>query len=975
MATITAFEVATWAFINSPNTMTVTGAVAGDWILAMAGGDQGEPGTDVTAFTFTTTGGSTTAWNEFAEDLTGVQSPWISAAVAQVTANGTVTITGTRAGSGNDWGMCAILASGSSGLGNFATSFITGTAQTASLAVSQGSAVLALFCDWDAAAVGTVWVPASGAVSIERAVQGGNIGIYAAYWPSESAGTRAYGSSGGAGSKYVGIVAELLDATVPTLGGGPAGPMLGAGPLALLPSTPTFVDPWAQGATDDTTVTAPNTDAPADDAEAVGTAYDATVAIGVAADDAEAVGAAPDATGVEAVGAGYEGQTSGVTANSTNSDDFGDAPLSLINAGTGGTVQYSSAWAFTGTMSLRFDGATSAFTAAYNAGTSSSSFAARAMWNPAALNSTESQGPMDIRTAANVTVARLQTTALGRIKIIINGATTVATGTVSHLTSGANRIEFYGTGLGGASGAFTLEIYSGSSLTPLETIGATGVTSTGTAQILQLGRGSAAAANTWYYDAVAFKVGDATPWGAVSGDTTATADVATATGTALDASVAIAATGDTATGAGAALDATSAVAATADVATGAGTALDASVAASASAGVAAATGTATDASAAIVALAEAASAAGTALDATVATSTGTNAPADVATATGAALDATAAIGAAPNVATGAGVALDASTAAAVNAELAAGTGTALDASPATGVNAELASAAGSALDAAAALGAQPNVATAAGAAPDATAAIGVNADAATATGSALDAAAQTSGSTTAQADIATGAGTALDTSTAVTLTGDQATAAGAALDATAALGAQPGNAAGAGTAQDASAALQVFADVATGAGAAFDATVSTTAGTFAPADIAAGTGTALDASTAVQIFAGVATATGSALDATAVPGTTATAGVATGAGTALDATAAVAALAGIALGVGEAFEVPPQTAYGGTLTVTGRAVATLVAAGRVVLTLAASRRSVASLSRSGRTVPDMTSGARATPTLKGGGAR
>jgi hypothetical protein len=294
------------------------------------------------------------------------------------------------------------------------------------------------------------------------------------------------------------------------------------------------------------------------------------------------------------------------------------------------------------------------------------------------------------------------------------------------------------------------------------------------------------------------------------------ADVATATAdVTLDAAVRVEATADQATATGTALDAAAAAGVLADVATATGSAFDATVstlpAVSATGDIATATGTAFDASVAVAA-------------------TG-----DIATATRTALDAAAALGVTGDIATATGTAFDAttSTASLTNAtgDVANGTGTAFDASVAIALTGDVASAAGTALDAAAALAVNADQATATGTAFGPTPALTVNADQATGTGTAFDATVSASGNTSATADVATATAAALDAAAALAVTGDIAAAAGTAFDATVVVGAL------------------ASAGVATGTGTAFDASVGV--GVMAPAGVATATGTAFDATTAV----------------------------------------------------------------------------------------------------------------------------
>jgi hypothetical protein len=235
-----------------------------------------------------------------------------------------------------------------------------------------------------------------------------------------------------------------------------------------------------------------------------------------------------------------------------------------------------------------------------------------------------------------------------------------------------------------------------------------------------------------------------------STDVSAAAEVASATGVAFDAQVAITVNAEATSATGVAFDTTVAIAGQPAAATGTGAAFDAQAAITVNAEATAATGVAFDAVAAAGALAEVASATGTAFDTSVAVAPGAG------------------------VASGTGVAFDAQAAITVNAELASGTGDAFDATvstvAATQAPAELASGTGAASDAFAAAGANAEATSGTGSAFGAVAAIAVNAGAASAAGSAFDATvAVTSGGTAAPAEVATATGTAFDAQAVVTV--------------------------------------------------------------------------------------------------------------------------------------------------------------------------------------------------------------
>lgn len=209
-----------WNTTTTPKTASVTGALTGDYLVVLICGDQSASNL-VSACTTSTTGGTTGTWTEPYESLgAGTTSDWFSSAVAQVTADGTVTVSvaRTKAGTiGGMWGFYVLRATGASGVGNVANTPV-GSALTVSLTVqATGNGVAFIAGDWNAGAVPTAWVPSTGANLVERS-QLTDYTISAAYWASETAGARSYGvSGGGGGSNYRCLAVEIVAS-----GGAPA---------------------------------------------------------------------------------------------------------------------------------------------------------------------------------------------------------------------------------------------------------------------------------------------------------------------------------------------------------------------------------------------------------------------------------------------------------------------------------------------------------------------------------------------------------------------------------------------------------------------------------------------------------------------------------------------------------------------------------------------------------------------------------
>jgi hypothetical protein len=209
--TITAFETSDWTGTGTPKTITVTGALNGDKIVVLYGGDNGTGGTNVSDATVTTTGGSTGAWTEPEEGLAASSQCWASSSVADVTADGTVTVSLARTQStGKEWGGMALLAHNHGGVGVHARSAPSATETVSLTGITQDSAVGLVAFDWDDLA--TVAFTPSGATEVQRS-QDPNITIYAGYWLAQASGTRSYGIATSSTTNLHIIAIEILAAT------------------------------------------------------------------------------------------------------------------------------------------------------------------------------------------------------------------------------------------------------------------------------------------------------------------------------------------------------------------------------------------------------------------------------------------------------------------------------------------------------------------------------------------------------------------------------------------------------------------------------------------------------------------------------------------------------------------------------------------------------------------------------------------
>jgi hypothetical protein len=200
---------------TTPKSVVVAGCLEDDYILIVAGGNDNA---DVSAIAASTTAGSTGSWTDPVEEGFGASSSWVSSALAQVTADGSVTVQIAATGAIEIWGMCAFRIRGSGGLGAHGKVGSSAVDVVNLAGVAQDSAVFYISTDWNAGTVGTSWTPTD-AILVERAVEGaGDFTLHIAYWLGEDAGTRDYGSVGAGGSAVRAIAIEMLNvSSVPTL--------------------------------------------------------------------------------------------------------------------------------------------------------------------------------------------------------------------------------------------------------------------------------------------------------------------------------------------------------------------------------------------------------------------------------------------------------------------------------------------------------------------------------------------------------------------------------------------------------------------------------------------------------------------------------------------------------------------------------------------------------------------------------------
>lgn len=204
-----------------------------------------------------------------------------------------------------------------------------------------------------------------------------------------------------------------------------------------------------------------------------------------------------------------EGGTNGTGVTTGNSGGGSGDALSVVNLGTTGTVAYSSAVSMHGSLSMQFTQGTAA-NVIYVCmdDTASASFSARMYIRMTGLPSAEAEFLMGVRTAADGNVARIQMTAAGFTRVVNSAGTVIYTGSNAPSLNTWYRYEIWGTGAGTATATFNYAMYSGDSLTAIETTQLTNFSmSNGTVGRVRFGKGSTATIATWSIDDLAINLG------------------------------------------------------------------------------------------------------------------------------------------------------------------------------------------------------------------------------------------------------------------------------------------------------------------------------------------------------------------------------------------------------------------------------------------------------------------------------------
>lgn len=121
---------------------------------------------------------------------------------------------------------------------------------------------------------------------------------------------------------------------------------------------------------------------------------------------------------------------------------------------------------------------------------------------------------MQIRSGGAAQLYRAQVGNTGVLKLFNSGGTLVGSaGTVTLSTSTYYRLETQASGLGTASTSLGLQVFAGDSTTPLDSVSATGVTTSATADRCYFGNLGAGAVSTYAMDDFTVQSGSSTPLG------------------------------------------------------------------------------------------------------------------------------------------------------------------------------------------------------------------------------------------------------------------------------------------------------------------------------------------------------------------------------------------------------------------------------------------------------------------------------
>lgn len=197
-----------------------------------------------------------------------------------------------------------------------------------------------------------------------------------------------------------------------------------------------------------------------------------------------------------------------------NSDDTGDDALSVVSAGTSNTLTYSAAAAVHGAYGIAAtQGGTAASLIQMTDAGGSTSFAARIYLAMQGYPPDSAQFGIQVRSTADAYICRVYVGPTGLLKIADTAGSNAVIGTVPLGLSTVTRLEFYGTGLNGATGNLTAAAYAGETTTPIDLISASSVTTTGATDRIRYGKMATGTMASFSFDSLAQNIGTATPIG------------------------------------------------------------------------------------------------------------------------------------------------------------------------------------------------------------------------------------------------------------------------------------------------------------------------------------------------------------------------------------------------------------------------------------------------------------------------------
>ena len=214
----------------------------------------------------------------------------------------------------------------------------------------------------------------------------------------------------------------------------------------------------------------------------------------------------------------FEVGPAGTSVTVANSDDTGEAALSLVSAGSGGTITYQTLDAFVGTFCAQFVQPTAAnqpVCVQMSDGTGASSFACRIYLRLTAYPSAEISLPFQVRSTTDTHICNLAMSTGGLMRIKNGAGTTFASGTSAIPLNSWQRIEYWASGLNG-TGTHTAAFYDGHSTSAVEQISSAVVTTTGLTDRIRYGRMGTATLATWKLDGLAQNIGSSTAVGPAS---------------------------------------------------------------------------------------------------------------------------------------------------------------------------------------------------------------------------------------------------------------------------------------------------------------------------------------------------------------------------------------------------------------------------------------------------------------------------